>query len=687
MRRFFEWTVGHRKLMLVLFAVLFVVCLVLQNTVSVNYAMDEYLPAGTHSTVSLEVMREEFASGIPNARVMVRGVSIPEALEYKERLAEVDGVTSVMWLDDAADIAVPLSTMDRGTLESYYKDGDALFTVTIADAREIEAVEVIREVIGDSNAVTGAAVSIADAMSGSAAEIRIITVIAVLFVLAVLTVTTRSWAEPVLVLIGIGVAVIINNGTHAIFGEVSFATNAAGSVLQLAVSLDYSVFLIHRFEECRAGGKDAESAMTDALCKSASSILSSGLTTVIGFLALVLMQFGLGPDLGIALAKGIAISLITVFLFMPALILACYKLMDRTRHRSFLPSFKGFGRFIRRAAIPMVCIFVLLIVPSYLASNANDFLYGSSKMFSDDSRYTRDTEAIDDIFGRNDTFVLLVPKGDTAKQTELSAALKELPYMNSIVSYVDMAGAEIPPEFLDEATLGQLESEHYSRMVLAVGVPVESEETFALVQQIRDTAQEFYPDEYYLVGNGVSTYDLKQTVTSDMFKVNTVAIAAVFVVLLLMMRSIALPVILVVCIETAIWINLAVPYFAGSQLFYIAYLIISSMQLGATVDYAILFTDRYRENRAELDKREAVVMTVSNTLASILTSGSVLTVAGFLLGIFSSNRLIAQLGVLIGRGAIFSLVIVLFVLPGILMLFDRFIIRKKHKKSREATVK
>ena len=335
----------------------------------------------------------------------------------------------------------------------------------------------------------------------------------------------------------------------------------------------------------------------------------------------------------------------------------------------------------------MAELFVLLIVPSCLASNANDFLYGSSKMFSDDSRYTRDTEAIDDIFGRNDTFVLLVPKGDTAKQTELSTALKSLPYMNSIVSYVDMAGAEIPPEFLDEATLGQLESEHYSRMVLAVGVPVESEETFALVQQIRDTAQEFYPDEYYLVGNGVSTYDLKQTVTSDMFKVNTVAIAAVVVVLLLMMRSIALPVILVVCIETAIWINLAVPYFAGSQLFYIAYLIISSMQLGATVDYAILFTDRYRENRAELDKREAVVMTVSNTLASILTSGSVLTVAGFLLGIFSSNRLIAQLGVLIGRGAIFSLVIVLFVLPGILMLFDRFIIRKKHKESREATVK
>lgn len=680
MKKFYMSLVNHRKTMVMIFTMVFVVCLLLGNLVEVNYDINDYLPESSPSTVSLELMQEEFDGGIPNARIMISDVTIPEALEYKEKLEAVDGVTAVTWLDDVVSIFVPLSTLDTDTLETYYKDNNALFTVTIEEDRRIEAVSSIREIIGEDNAMTGSAVSTAISTTETVLEVNKISIFTVLFVLVVLVMTTNSWMEPLIVLIGLGLAIVINNGTNLIFGEISFVTNAAGSILQLAVSLDYSVFLLHRFEECRQENPDVKAAMTEALCKSTSSILSSGLTTVIGFLALVLMQFRLGPDLGLALAKGVAISLITVFVFMPSFILLTYKWLDKTRHKELLPKFDLFGKIVKKVTIPMVCIFVILIIPAYLASNANDYYYGSSNIFGNETQLGSDTAVIESVFGKSDTYVLMVPAGDTATETELSQELNNLPQVTSIISYVDLAGAEIPLEYLDENTLSQLISKNYSRMVLSVDVPYEGEETFALVEQVRNIAQKYYSDTYYLAGEGVSTYDLMETVTDDMVKVNFMAIAAVFIVLLLSLRSISLPIVLVLSIETAIWINLSIPYFMDTPIFYIAYLIISSIQLGATVDYAILMTDRYKENREMMNKKAAVIQTISDVTVSILTSGSVLTVVGLLLGYITTNQLLGQLGIFIGRGAILSLIIVLFVLPGLLYLFDPLIIRKRKIK-------
>ena len=680
MKKFYMSLVNHRKTMVMIFTMVFVVCLLLGNLVKVNYDINDYLPESSPSTVSLELMQEEFDGGIPNARIMISDVTIPEALEYKEKLEAVDGVTAVTWLDDVVSIFVPLSTLDTDTLETYYKDNNALFTVTIEEDRRIEAVSSIRELIGEDNAMTGSAVSTAISTTETVLEINKISIFTVLFVLVVLVMTTNSWMEPLIVLIGLGLAIVINNGTNLIFGEISFVTNAAGSILQLAVSLDYSVFLLHRFEECRQENPDVKAAMTEALCKSTSSILSSGLTTVIGFLALVLMQFRLGPDLGLALAKGVAISLITVFVFMPSFILLTYKWLDKTRHKDLLPKFDLFGKSVQKMTIPMVCIFVILIIPAYLASNANDYYYGSSNIFGSETQLGSDTALIESVFGKSDTYVLMVPVGDTATETELSQELNSLPQVTSIISYVDLAGAEIPLEYLDENTLSQLISKNYSRMVLSVDVPYEGEDAFSLVEQVRDIAQKYYSDTYYLAGEGVSTYDLMETVTDDMVKVNFMAIAAVFIVLLLSLRSISLPIVLVLSIETAIWINLSIPYFMDTTIFYIAYLIISSIQLGATVDYAILMTDQYKENREMMNKKAAVIQTISDVTVSILTSGSVLTVVGLLLGYITTNQLLGQLGIFIGRGAILSLIIVLFVLPGLLYLFDPLIIRKRKIK-------
>ncbi len=680
MTKFYRHIVNHQKLIIAVFLILFAVCAVCRQFVAVNYDMNDYLPPESASTVALDRMEQEYDGGIPNARVMVRGVSVSEALEYKEKLLAVDGVTDVTWLDDVASVTVPLETLDADTVESYYKDGNALFSVTIDEDKRIDAVSAIREIIGEDNAMTGSAVSTAVATTSTVSEISTIAVIAVAFVLLVLILTTTSFAEPFLVLAGLGVAVIINAGSNLMFGEISFVTNAAGNILQLAVSLDYSVFLLHRFAECRQTTADPKEAMVQALTMSTTSILSSGLTTVIGFLALCLMQFQIGPDLGLALAKGVALSLITVFTFMPALILRAYRLIDKTQHRSLMPSFEGFGKFVSHVMMPMVIVFAILIVPCYLASNANRFYYGASHIFGSATQLGADTEKIEDTFGKQDTYVLMVPKDSTATQAELSEALHKIPQVKSILSYVDTVGETIPEQYLDSGTLAKLNSEHYTRMVLTLDAAYEGEGTFSLVETVLDTAEAYYPGTWYLAGEGVSTYDLMDTVTADMVKVNLVAIGAVFLVLLLTMKSLIVPVILVLSIETAIWINLSIPYFTDQVIFYIAYLIISSIQLGATVDYAILFTDRYKEMRQTYAKKQAVVQTISAVSVSVLTSASVLTVVGFLLGIFSTHGLLSQLGYFLGKGTLCSLAIVLFVLPGLLYLFDRLIVKTKRSK-------
>lgn len=670
MKKFYQIIVNNPKKIIVCFLLSAMVSVVLSGMVEVNYDITDYLPEDTASTVSLDVLEEEFEGGIPNARVMIKDTTIPEALDYKEQIAACDGVTDVIWLDDAADILQPIETMDQDTVETYYKDNAALFTVTIEDGKQVQAVDAIRSVIGEDNALTGDAVSTAAATTGTIQEIHMIATFAVLFVFFVLFLTTTSWAEPVLVMIGLGVAILINSGTNLVFGEISFVTNAAGAILQLAVSLDYSVFLIHRFEECLTETATPKEAMVEALCKSTSSILSSGLTTVIGFLALVFMQFQIGPDLGRALAKGVAISLITVFVFMPVLILATQKWLQKSKHRSFLPSFKGFGRVIYRVMIPLVCVFVVLIVPSYLASNANNFYYGSSQIYGPETQLGQDTAVVEGLYGKSDTYVTMVPRGDLATEQELSKALHGIPQVKSVLSYVDTVGVEIPMEYLDTNTLSQLVSEKYSRFVITVDADYEGEETFELVKKIRDTINAYYPDSYYLAGSGVSTYDLMDTITADTVKVNMIAIGAVFLVLLLTMKSLSLPVILVLAIEIAVWINLAIPYFQGNTVFYISYLIISSIQLGATVDYAILFTERYTEFRERMDKKQAIIETVAAVTPSVMTSGVVLAVVGFLLGYLSSHGILAQLGQFLGIGSLLSLSIVLFVLPGLLYLLD-----------------
>jgi len=664
MNKIFRWILKHKTLIITVYVIGCIVSMLCKPLVQVNYDMNDYLPEGSPSTIAFNVMEDEFEGGIPNVRVMISDISVPEALVYKQELIDIDGITDVIWLDDAVSVYEPLDIQDSDTIESYYKDENAIFTVTVDEKKRVEAVDSIRNLIGDNNAMTGAAVNTAVATKTTVEEITKIVIIAIPIVFVILLLTTTSWLEPVLFLVSIGIAVLLNSGSNLIFGTISFVTNGAGNILQLAVSLDYSIFLLHRFEEFRKEGLDAEEAMVKALCESFTSILSSGLTTVIGFAALILMRFGIGPDMGMALAKGISFSLIVVFTILPVMIMLSYKWIEKTEHPPFLPKFILFGKAVNRQMIPAVLVFCMMIVPSFLAQTNNNFYYGSEHIFGSSTQLGQNTEKIDEVFGKSNPVVLMVPRGNTAKQTIMSDALKSLPEVSSIVSFVDKAGAEISHEYLDKDTLSKLESENYSRMILTVDTKYEGGDAFNAVDKIRETAEDYYPGEWKLAGESISTYDLKDTITADSISVNMIAVGAVFVTLLFSFRSLLIPFILVLAIETAVWINLAIPFFRNSTLFYLSYLIISSIQLGSTVDYAILTTSRYLEFQTELPRKEAVQETISAVTASILTSGSVMTLVGFLLGFITSHGVLKQLGFLLGSGTLLSMTIVFFVLPG-----------------------
>ena len=627
-------------------------------------------------------MNKEYDMSIPNARVMISDVSISEALDMKQKLLDIDGVDDVTWLDDVVDTDIPLGTQDKDVVENYYKDNNALFTVTVDEQTRLETVNTIRKLIGDENSMSGSAVNTSVATQATNSEIKKIILLVLTICLAILCITSHSWIEPILLLGTIGVAIILNKGTNLMFGTISFVTNAAGGVLQLAVSMDYSIFLLHRFEEMRAQGQEPKEAMINALCKSTSSILSSGLTTIIGFAALILMRFKIGSDMGIAMAKAITLSLITVFVLFPVILLYFYPLIDKTRHKYIVPDFEKFSKVVMKVMLPAVIVFFILIVPCNLAQKINSFSYGSSKLFSENTQIGRDTKIIEDTFGKSNNLVLMVPKGDLEKETELSKKLHDMPEVTSILSYVDNAGAEVPMDYVDNETLSKLISDNYSRLVLTVDADFEGEKTFNLIEEIRSLAKSYYGDKY----------DLMDTITKDNDRVNLIAIGAVFVVLLLSMKSITIPVILVLAIETAIWINLSVPYFTNDFVFYIAYLIISSVQLGATVDYAILLTSRYMEVRETASKKKTIVETLRSTTVSIMTSASILTIAGLLLWKISTHGILSQLGHLLARGTALSTLIVLFVIPGMLYIFDGLIqkttvgvkfFNKKEKESYE----
>lgn len=686
MEKFSNSIIKHKYFVFIAFLIAAVICAVFTLLVSVNYNMVDYLPKEAQSTTAIKILQDEFEGNLPNARVMLTNVSISDVLEYKEKISAIDGVSSVSWLDDVIGIDIlrttPVEFMDSSLLGNYYIDNCALLTLTIESGKETDAVKAIYKLIGENNAAVGEAINIAKTQEMSVTEVLKAMVILLPIILSILIISTSSWIEPLLFLFTIGIAVIINMGTNIIYGDVSFITLTVSPVLQLAVSMDYAIFLLHNFNYYLSSN-EPQKAIVLAMKQSLPTIAASAATTVIGFGALLFMRFGIGSDLGLNLFKGVILSFVSVMVFLPVVTLIFYKAIDKTRHRKLTPNFKKAGRLLMKLRIPFLIFAIVIIVPCYLAQTKTEFLYGTGKV-TNVSRIRKDTLLVNDKFGEENILVLLVPKENSGKESELCKQLTKIQGVTNVVSYDTAVGAEIPVEFVTEEVVSQFYSENYARIIIYTDMEEEGQDTFNVIKSIIDNSAMYYETQY-LAGQSATLYDMKHVLSIDTRLVDLFAILGIFIVLLITFRSLSLPVILLFTIETAIWINLSFPYFLGNPLSFVGYLIVSTVQLGATVDYAILFTNCYIENRKTLHKKDAMGLTIEDNLVAILISAGILSCAGFALAFTSSNPIIADIGTLLGRGTLLSLTNVALVLPALLVLSDKVIQKTtiKSKKERE----
>ncbi|MEG1656960.1 MAG: MMPL family transporter [Christensenellaceae bacterium] len=671
MEKFSTWIINHKKTVIILFVIVVVFSLLATNFVGINYDLVDYLPNEMSSKAGVNVMTDEFNyTGMVD--VMLEDTTIKDAQKIVDEINAIDGVSGILWIGTVSDLKQPISYANESAIKSYWNNNNALLQIQFEksnfDETSLAATNKIDEIIDGKGYISGGGKVAQSTVDGITKNIQAALIIIVPVIILILCLTMSSFFEIILILGTIGISIFINNGTNIFLGSISFASNSASSILQLAIVLDYTIFLIHRFTEENETCHDPKQAMILAMKKSASSIVSSAATTIIGFLALCFMTFKIGPDMGIVLAKGILISLICVFTILPVTILYTYKLINKTRHKTILPPLKKFGKWLVKGKWVILIVVVLIAVPSFLAQSQNNFIYGSQ----DETETSIDIQKIEENFGSQNRMVVLMKKGDKLSEQALSEKISELEYVNSITGLYSIVDVATPEEMLPSDALDKLQSENYSMYSVTVNAPAQSEQAMSTYEQIDALAKQYY-DDYYVTGETASTYDLKIVSQHDYLVVMFVSILAVGIVLLIMFRSISLPIILLAVIEVAIWLNMSLSYFMNVPMQFIAYLIVSSLQLGATIDYAILMTNRYKLARTFMPPGAAAVEALEKAGPSILTSCLTLGATGFTLYAAFDQIMLKAMGLLVGRGAFISGAMVLIALPPLLVLCDKFI--------------
>lgn len=655
--------------------------------VNINYDLTRYLPDTVQSKAGLDLMEEKF--GYPGTgRVMIEDVTLYEAKQYKDKLEKVDGVDQIMWLDTGTDVFSSDAFINFNSIDDYYKDGSAVMDIVFekgdTSRKTSRAIDTMQEITGEKGHYVGMAVQNKSLAENVTKEMKLILTLGVLMIFIILCLTTNSWFEPVLYLIVMGVAILINKGTNIFLGEISFLTNSVSAVLQLAVSMDYSIFLIHAFTREKNKGLDQMTALTNAINEALNSIFASSLTTIVGFIVLAFMKFNIGFDMGIVLAKGIIFSLLTVVFFMPAMILRLTPMIEKTGHRSFMPGFDKLSRGIYRIRYGVLIFVAIFVIPAYTAQNMNRFLFGNDAVgASEGTKVYDDEQLINAKFGRSNMMMALVPNTSLIDEKAFTDEVEALAYTKSVTSMAGSLPDGVPEEFLPKSITEQLHKNDYSRILIYVRSKGESKLAYQCSDEIQALMKKYYPENSYLVGTTPSTQDIETTITKDYSRVNVLSLLGVFFVVMFSFKSVAIPVIIMIPIEVAIFINMAVPYIKGDTMIFMGYIIVSCIQLGATVDYAILTTNNYLECRKQAEKREAAIQALNMSIPAILTSGSILTIVGYILYNISSVAAIGDLGHLIGRGAWMSMLLVCTLLPAFLVLFDNILMDNEFERIRK----
>lgn len=698
MINFGKWVVKHRGAILIIGVLLLIPSAIGYFKTRINYDILTYLPEDIETMKGQEIMVDDFGTGAFSMCV-VEGMDDKDISVMRKKMLEVDNVKDVLWYDSFMDLSVPVDLLPDEIKDAFInKEADStlmfvLFPTSISADETMDAIKDLRKVVSSQAYLSGMSAVVSDIKDLSGKETPIYVLIAVVLSTIVLAISMNSAIIPLFFLLSIGMAIVYNLGTNFIRGEISYVTQALAAVLQLGVTMDYSIFLWHSYEEKQEiYPGDKNRAMAHAISNTISSVIGSSITTVAGFVALCFMSFTLGMDLGIVMAKGVIFGVISCVTILPSMVLIFDKAIEKTKHKVILPDFGRISGWVTKHFYIFAILFVVILIPAVYGYNNTDVYYDLAGTLPKELDSIIANTKLADEFEMGATHMILLDKNtDTKTVCNMTKELQEIDGVKSVLGLDSVIGSSIPKEFLPDSILEVFESGNYKMMIVLSEYQVASDEVNEQCDSIK-TIIKNYDENGMLIGEAPCTKDLIEITDKDFKVVSAVSIGVIFVIILFVFRSITLPVILVSVIEFAIFINMGIPAYTGTTIPFIASIVIGTIQLGATVDYAILMTNKYKRGRNHgLEKKDAITEAMQGSVQSVIVSALSFFAATFGVGVYSNIDMISSLCTLMARGALISMVVVIFVLPSMFMIFDKVIINTsmgfKMKKENQVSEK
>ncbi len=646
----------------------------------INYDVLTYLPEDIETMQGQEIMTNDFGIGA-FSMLMVDGMEDKDIVKLKEKVEKVDGVANVLWYDSLADISVPQSMLPSKLYDEYNTEDGTMMAVFFKDGTSsdetMKAITEIRKITGEQCFLSGMSAIVEDTKELAEKETPLYVLIAVALSALVLAITMESIFVPVLFLLSIGIAIVYNLGTNVFFGEISYITKALAAVLQLGVTMDYSIFLMHSYQEqqVRYNG-DKERAMAHAISQTFSSVIGSSVTTVAGFIALCFMSFTLGKDIGIVMAKGVIFGVLVCVTVLPSMILCCDKLIEKTKHKPLMPDIGRISDKVTKRYVIYVVAFVILLFPAIYGNNHTGVYYNLDESLPKDLPSVIANTKLKEDYNMNTTHMILVDSSVAGSDVKkMSQEIEKVDGVKWVLGLDNLVGSGVPADMLPESVTGMLKNDKYQLLMVNSTYKVASNKVNKQIEEI-DKILDKYDKGAMLVGEGPLTKDLINITDTDFKRVSAVSIGIVFVIILLLFKSVTIPVILVGVIEFAIFVNMGIPFYTGTKLPFVASIVIGTIQLGATVDYAILMTTRYQRERSRgAGKFDAITTAHKFSAQSIIVSALSFFAATIGVGLYSNIDMISSLCILMARGALISMVVVVLILPSLFMVFDKIIIK------------
>ena len=679
MVKFGKFIIKHKLFILILGVLLIIPSMIGMVKTRVNYDVLSYLPDSLETVSGQDIMVDEFGMGA-FSMVIVENMDNKDVVALKEKLEKVDHVEKIIWYDSIADISLPTDMLPNELKEALF-NGDAtmmiaLFDNTTSSEDTMQAVTDMRNMVKDQAFISGMSGIVTDIKNLVQAELPVYIVIAGILALIVLLITMESLVTPVLFLLCIGLAILYNMGTNIFLGQISYITQALTAVLQLGVTMDYSIFLLESYQANKVRfDNDKERAMAHAISNTFKSVVGSSITTVAGFAALCFMTFALGRDLGIVMAKGVIIGVIVCITLLPSLILFFDKWIDKTTHRAIFPNFHKASAFITRHRVIPLLIFAVLFVPVFYGNNHVKVYYNLDQGLPQDLDSAIANKKLEEKFNMNNMHILLLKNGLSSKEkNDMKNEIEKVDGVKWVLGMNSIVGANVPDDMVPNKYKDMLKSDNWELQFICSDYKTATDQVNAQIASINDIVKKYSKDSM-VIGEAPLTKDLQDVTDVDLATVNYLSIGAIFLIILLTFKSISLPVILVSVIEFAIFLNMSFPYYSGTELPFVASIVIGTIQLGATVDYAILMTTRYHKERVvnQKTKKEAVEIAHKTSMKSIIISGLSFFAGTFGVSAYSSIDMINAICTLLSRGAVISTISVILILPAMLYLFDKVI--------------